>query len=189
MHVPMTNAATSGQAPLKGADGKYHIRILLAQWEIRAFDEVRMVQDHGVSLDPTVFGQNLEKQWLPYAVTGRMGSFDKNSTIDFTVFSKDVQHGFSINELGLAIASIRPTGQQTVGDPVSSGDLVWPNKDVTISAFCHIFCGLGHPDMKFKFVIGKGSFEAGPWIYWGVLGLNIALFAYVAYNIRKKITV
>lgn len=187
LHVPVVvDAASYGTPPTKSpVDGAYHVRILLQQWEIQAFDEVKVESILKIgNNDPFI-----PKAWLPYVHNNIWGSFEKNSTIFFDVYSKDVQHGFSINQLGLAIASIRPTGNQIVGQVVQSGKLQWPNKDLTIEAYCHIFCGLGHPDMKFKFVIGAGSPNYGLDLYYFAFAFNAIVFAAVGYSLIKKIVV
>lgn len=173
--------ASEGDDPVLGADGKYHIRIELSQWEIRAYDEVKAQQ-----IADDNYGGIKEQAYDDVETKHRMGSFDKGSTIVIEVYTTDVQHGFSINEMGVAIATIRPEPGEEFGAPRGT-EWVWPDEDITISAFCHIFCGLGHPDMKLKFVIGKGSVELGPPVFYAVIAINVIIFAFVGNKILNKL--
>ncbi len=158
-------SASEGSDPQKGDDGKYHIKIIASQWEFIAVDlETGKEYKH------------------------RIGSFEKGSTIVFEVVSKDVQHGFSVNELNIAVASRRPLPGEVEGAPTIV-EATLPNKDTTLSAFCQIFCGLGHPDMKIKITVADGSFwidEAGGFIFFGLIILNIGIFALFYRSIFKK---
>ncbi|MHA2249079.1 MAG: hypothetical protein ACXAD7_01895 [Candidatus Kariarchaeaceae archaeon] len=155
-------AVADGSDPVKSGDEKYHIKIITSQWEFVAVD------------------LNTSKEYKH-----RIGSFEKGSNIVFEIVSKDVQHGFSINELDLAVATNRPLPGEVEGAPTFV-EVVLPDEDITLSAFCHIFCGLGHPDMKIKFVVGEGSFEAGKYVFWGVIALNVIIFSIIARSIFLK---
>ncbi|OLS28753.1 MAG: hypothetical protein HeimC2_04830 [Candidatus Heimdallarchaeota archaeon LC_2] len=164
--------------PIKETDNQYYFRIETSQWEIKAFDLVRVRQEYGN--DPSL------NQIHEFEEKHRLGSFERGSTINFEVYSRDVQHGFSINEVGLAVATIRPKVGEVFGLPTLA-QIQWPDEDVTISAFCHIFCGLGHPDMKMKFVIGEGSEEYGPPLFYAIIAINVAILLFVANKIWNKI--
>jgi heme/copper-type cytochrome/quinol oxidase subunit 2 len=121
-----------------------------------------------------------------------MGSFEFGKFIEFELVSKDVQHGFSINELNIAAAANRLESGQDESTPVKipkTGEdpIKLPEKDVTLSAFCHIFCGLGHPDMKMKFVVGAGSKNWGPSVFYTIIALNVLIFGFVIRSIVIKI--
>ncbi len=180
LNTPITIAGEGGE-PVLGADGKYHYRIVLSQWEIRAYDKVKaqVIADEK-------YGGDIMQAYEEVEVKGRVGSFEKGSTMVIEVFTTDVQHGFSINEVGVAIASIRPEPGEEFGAPRGT-EFLWPNEDVTLSAFCHIFCGLGHPDMKLKFVIGEGSVELGPPVFYAVIVINVIIFAFVGNKILNKL--
>jgi len=178
LNAPTVNAKGDFLEP--ASDGKYYFRIVESQWEIRAYDMVKaqqIVNETGVDLD---------KAYEEVEAKGRVGPFPKGSTMVVTVVTTDVQHGFSINEVGVAIATIRPEPGEAFGAPTTA-EFQWPNEDVTISAFCHIFCGLGHPDMKLKFVIGKGSIELGPPVFYAIVVLNVIIFAFVGNKILNKL--
>ena len=117
------------------------------------------------------------------------------------MYSRDVQHGFSINELDLAVALNRPSagsefGQPTVAtvsltDEATDGTLSDSNTEsgITFSSYCHIFCGLGHPDMKVKFKLGGGSFEYGPIVFYAAIALNLGILGFTLRNILTKVAV
>ncbi|MCE7736001.1 MAG: hypothetical protein GPJ54_14055 [Candidatus Heimdallarchaeota archaeon] len=177
--------ASEGDDPVLGIDdNKYHIRIELSQWEIRAYDDVvaQQIADEKYGGDKAKAYDNDEVKEVKH----RMGSFERGSTIAIEVYTTDVQHGFSINEVGVAIATIRPEPGEEFGAPRGT-EWDWPDEDVTISAFCHIFCGLGHPDMKLKFVIGGGSDELGPPVFYAVIAINVIIFAFVGNKILNKL--
>ena len=164
--------------PIKQTDDQYYFRIETSQWEIKAFDLVRARQEYGATPSLEQIHEFEEKH--------RLGKFDRGSTMNFEVYSRDVQHGFSINEVDLAVATNRPGVGEIFGLPTLA-QIQWPDKDVTISAFCHIFCGLGHPDMKMKFVVGEGSEEYGPPLFYAIIAINVAILLVVANKIWNKI--
>jgi hypothetical protein len=184
--IPNVNAS-EGSTPVKNSQGIYQFRIETSQWEIKAYDMVvaeSMMAELGVTdleegFNEGKFGSIEQKH--------RVGKFEKSGIIEFFVYSRDVQHGFSINEIDVAIATIRPEPGQTFGAATRSGEITLPNEDVTMSAFCHIFCGLGHPDMKIKFLIGQGSDEYGPQLFYSVIVLNVLIFAFVVNKIWNKV--
>lgn len=81
-------------------------------------------------------------------------------TVRLVALSEDIQHGLAINELGINLA-LRPG--QVVRSPTVTVSL--PEGIYTIH--CSTFCGLGHPSMKAKLVVGTPSRppeSAAPWI-------------------------
>jgi heme/copper-type cytochrome/quinol oxidase subunit 2 len=166
---PQTTAA-SGPDPVL-VDDTYRVKIISSQWKFVAID--------------------LNSPEL-HEYSHSMGSFEFGKFIEFELVSKDVQHGFSLNELNIAVAANRLESGQDESTPVripKAGEdpIKLPEKDVTLSAFCHIFCGLGHPDMKMKFVIGAGSKNWGPTIFYAVVALNVLIFGFVIRSIVIKI--
>ena len=133
------------------------------------------------------------REWMPDAVV--------DDQIEFHLYSRDVQHGFSINELDLAVALNRPSAGSEFGQPtvatVSLTDEATDYKlsdsntesGITFSSYCHIFCGLGHPDMKVKFKLGGGSFEYGPIVFYAAIALNLGLLGFTLRNILTKVAV
>lgn len=178
----VTGAEGGHYLPLKNPDdNEYYYRIETSQWEIKAFDLVYAAKENGVSM-----GELELDQIHKFEEKHRVGKFDKGGVLNFEVYSRDVQHGFSINEVGLAISTNRPGVGEIFGAPTPAKvDL--PNKDVTMSAFCHIFCGLGHPDMKMKFVVGEGSVEYGPPLFYAIIAINVGILLFVGNKIWNKI--
>lgn len=81
-------------------------------------------------------------------------------TVRFVAQSEDIGHGFAINELGLNLPL-------RVGQKVRSPAVTVNLPEGTYEIQCSVFCGLGHPAMKGRLVVGAprprpGS--AAPWI-------------------------
>ncbi len=81
-------------------------------------------------------------------------------TVQFIVRSEDLRHGFSINELGLnlPLAPGRDTRSPAVRVDLPEG--IYP-------IHCSVFCGIGHPSMKARLVVGAPPPAPGsrlPWI-------------------------
>jgi len=81
-------------------------------------------------------------------------------TVQFIVRSEDLQHGFSINELGinLPLAPGRETRSPVVKVALPEG--IYP-------IHCSVFCGIGHPSMKARLVVGApppAPVSRLPWI-------------------------
>ena len=98
---------------------------------------------------------------------------DPGDTISFTVTSKDIMHGFSINELGVNLALMPDAG-------VAREVVIPPDMpEGTYTMYCSIFCGIGHPYMKGTIVIGGRGFEIGrilPYVATGVMAGMFATF-------------
>ncbi len=87
-------------------------------------------------------------------------------TVRLVALSDDIQHGLAINELGLHLP-LRP-GHVVRSQPVTVN---LPEGVYTIH--CSTFCGLGHPSMKAKLVVGSPARppeSLAPWIA-SLLGL------------------
>jgi cytochrome c oxidase subunit 2 len=81
-------------------------------------------------------------------------------TVQFIVWSEDLQHGFAINELRLNLPLV-------LGKGVRSPALTVGLPEGTYSIHCSVFCGIGHPSMKAKLVVGTpppSRAIALPWI-------------------------
>lgn len=76
-------------------------------------------------------------------------------TVRFVVTSQDVWHGFAINELdiNLTIPSEK-TVTKEVTIPSNAADKVF-------TSYCSVFCGLGHPYLKGKVIIGEPELFLG----------------------------
>lgn len=69
--------------------------------------------------------------------------------VKFTVTSMDVWHGFAINELGINLAI--PGGETVTSEVVIPADI----DDGMYTMYCSVFCGLGHPYLKGKVIVGN----------------------------------
>ena len=95
------------------------------------------------------------EQWSYAPAILKVNPGDK---IKFTVTSKDIMHGFSINELGINLALSPDVGvvyQAVIPQDMPPG---------TYTMYCSIFCGIGHPYMKGSILIGDPSFELGKFL-------------------------
>lgn len=101
--------------------------------------------------------------------------------VRFVVVSDDIKHGFAINELRLNLHLL--PGQE-VRSPMVDVNL----PDGTYAIHCSTFCGLGHPSMKAKLVVGTPGPEpaaAAPWIASALAAAAVAGLALVARS-RKE---
>lgn len=86
--------------------------------------------------------------------------------VSFNLTGKDVWHGFAINELGI---NLTIHGNETMTkEVVIPADLT----EGSYTMYCSVFCGLGHPYLKGRIIVGE------PKLFLGI-GLGRAL-PYVA---------
>lgn len=81
-------------------------------------------------------------------------------TVQFIVRSEDLRHGFSINELGLNLPLAPGRDMRSPAVKVDLPEGIYP-------IHCSVFCGLGHPSMKARLVVGAPPPAPGsrlPWI-------------------------
>lgn len=159
-----TNVATGGK------QRDYYIRIELSQWEVVAYD-LNLVEDLVLSGIP--YSEALELSKFT-----RKLSFEKNSRIHLQVFSLDVQHGISIPQSDIQQV-IERRDYSVYTFPVYI-DFTSPNEDTSYELSCHVYCGLGHSDMKFKFVFGEGSKEYGEIVFLGFVAINLLIFLFIS---------
>lgn len=76
-------------------------------------------------------------------------------TVRFTVTSLDMWHGFAINELGINLAI--PSRETVVSEAVIPADVA----DGVYTMYCSVFCGLGHPYLKGKVIVGNPKLFLG----------------------------
>jgi heme/copper-type cytochrome/quinol oxidase subunit 2 len=75
--------------------------------------------------------------------------------VRFVVTSKDVWHGFAINELDINLTvPSEKTVTKEVTIPSNAADKVY-------TMYCSVFCGLGHPYLKGKVIIGNPKMFLG----------------------------
>ena len=163
-------------------NGAYRLRIEASQWEYKIYDINRAAEDDR----DLEFTSDAVKDL--YLVRHRVVFNEKGADVQFNLYSRDVQHGFAVNELGILVATNRPGVGEEFGAPVQV-EFNTGNKDVTYSGFCHIFCGLGHPDMKLKFVIGAGSPETGKAVFYTILVINVGIFGFGLFKLADKMKV
>lgn len=101
-------------------------------------------------------------------------------TVRFSVLTEDIEHGFAINELGVNL-------QLRSGREVRSPEVKVNLPAGKYAIHCSIFCGIGHPSMKAKLVVGDPGPAPGsraPWIA-SLLSLAAAT-AFGAFAARRR---
>ncbi len=94
-------------------------------------------------------------------------------TVRFIVTSEDITHGFAINELGINIP-LSP-GVAVAREVVIPPDIA----DGTYTMYCSVFCGIGHPYMKGRVIVGAPGADIGkilPYIATTVMAGMFATF-------------
>lgn len=171
--------AAEGDLPLISDDGKYHLQIVMYQWQFNVFN----LQEDESLLDAIEKGNQIASS----GPEGIVGPFSTGTEIVFEVYSRDVQHGFSINTLEIALATNRPEPGEFLGKKISVSTVL-PSEPALLEAYCHIFCGLGHPDEKMSFQVGGDIAESDS------LELPVLVFPLVftlitmVYITRKQLT-
>jgi heme/copper-type cytochrome/quinol oxidase subunit 2 len=102
--------------------------------------------------------------------------------VRFVVVSDDIKHGFAINELRLNL-------QLLPGQEVRSPMLEVTLPEGTYAIHCSTFCGLGHPSMKAKLVVGTPGPEpaaAAPWVASALAAAAVAGVALVARSRKER---
>jgi heme/copper-type cytochrome/quinol oxidase subunit 2 len=103
-------------------------------------------------------------------------------TVRFVVRTDDIKHGFAVNELGINL-ELRP------GEETRSPTLVVALPEGVYPIHCSAFCGLGHPSMKGKLVVGTPRADAGlrrPWIASLLAAAMVAGFTLVVGRARGR---
>jgi cytochrome c oxidase subunit II len=94
-------------------------------------------------------------------------------TVRFVASSEDMRHGFAIGPLGVNLA-LHP------GREVRSAEVGVTLPEGIYTIHCSVFCGLGHPSMKAKLVVGVPPPAPGgamPWIASLAVSVLVAAFA------------
>lgn len=135
--------------PVGGVDRPYYFRIELSQWSIKVIDLNRIE-------DLMLEGNSLKFSYDQSTYVNYMGKLERGSRVFFQIYSLDVQHGFLINELDIHISILESTDNIDSTIPYFY-DFTLPETDISISAYCQVYCGLGHSNMKIRFDVGDGE--------------------------------
>ena len=125
------------------------------------------VVDEGVFKDGVREFEMTGQQWV---FKPKIIKVDPGDMVKFHVNSKDITHGFAINELGVN----RPLYPQK-----QTLQVVIP-KDMPVGThtlYCSIFCGIGHPYMKATIIVGEPGFEIGKFLPYVASLATVGLFA------------
>ncbi|MCE7736380.1 MAG: hypothetical protein GPJ54_15985 [Candidatus Heimdallarchaeota archaeon] len=169
--------------PVGGVDRPYYFRIELSQWSIKVIDLNRIE-------DLMLEGNSLSFAYSQSTYLDYMGKLEKGSKVFFQVYSLDVQHGFLINELDIHISILESTENIDSTIPYFY-DFTLPDTDISISAYCQVYCGLGHSNMKIRFDVGHGVPNNGiNWFNFYLIfnPLIVILFIFLIYSpIKRKV--
>jgi cytochrome c oxidase subunit 2 len=102
-------------------------------------------------------------------------------TVRFVALSEDIGHGFAINELGLNLP-LRP------GQPIRSPAVTVNLPEGAYEIHCSVFCGLGHPAMKARLIVGASRAAAGaaaPWLA-SLAAVGAAAVGVAAGTLRRR---
>lgn len=169
--------------PVGDKDRPYYFRIELSQWSIKVIDLNRVE-------DLMLEGNSLSFAYSQSTYHDYMGKLEKGSKVFFQVYSLDVQHGFLINELDIHISILESTENIDSTVPYFY-DFILPNNDISISAYCQVYCGLGHSNMKIRFDVGDGEPSYGKnWfnLFLIINPLIVILFIFLIYSpIKRKV--
>lgn len=143
------NQGKSEIGPLRDHEGSYHILIISSRWEFEFIDlvEASLILEIELEMIEEYFNESREISNYGDSITLFTGS-----EVQFYIVSSDVQHGVAINALSMNIATIRPQPGSEFGDPIYVITTL-PSEPTSIEGFCHIFCGLGHPNQTFSLEI------------------------------------
>ena len=135
-----------------------------------AYGVLRMtggVVDEGVFKDGVREFEMTGAQWV---FKPKIIKVDPGDRVRFHVNSKDITHGFAINELGVnrPLYPQKQTLQVVIPKDMPEG---------THTLYCSIFCGIGHPYMKATIIVGEPGFEIGKFLPYVASLATVGLFA------------
>ncbi len=108
--------------------------------------------EEGEFVDGAVQFRIVARQWSFEPAIIKVNPGDR---VRFILTSMDISHGFSINELGINLA-LNPE-KDTIRTVVIPPDIA----DGVYAMYCSVFCGIGHPYMKGKIIIGDPELFLG----------------------------
>ena len=108
--------------------------------------------DEGVLTDGVREFRIAASQWsfVPGSIKVNPGE-----TVRFIVTSVDITHGFAINEMDINLP-LSP-GREVAREVVIPSDI----PEGTYTMYCSIFCGIGHPYMKGRIIVGAPGLGMG----------------------------
>jgi heme/copper-type cytochrome/quinol oxidase subunit 2 len=110
------------------------------------------VVDKGGFADGAIQFRIVERQWSFEPAIIKVNPGDR---VRLILTSMDISHGFSINELDINLA-LSPE-EETVREVVIPPDIA----EGVYTMYCSVFCGIGHPYMKGKIIIGDPELFLG----------------------------
>ncbi len=182
--IYITNIDTKNtNEPVGGIDRPYYFRIELSQWTIKLIDLNRIE-------DLALQGYPLKKAFSESTYIDHISGLEKGSQVFFQIYSLDVQHGISINDLDINISGLEPTYEIESTIPTFY-DFYLPDYDTSFTAYCHVYCGLGHSNMKLTFDIGNGDPQYGKLLvnmFIILIAVIAAIFSYLLSSpIKRKV--
>jgi cytochrome c oxidase subunit 2 len=99
----------------------------------------------GVPVDGATEFRILAQQWYYNPANIKVNPGD---TVRFILTSQDLTHGFAMNELGINLSL--PPGVDVTHEIVIPPDMA----EGAYTMYCSIFCGIGHPYLKGKIIVG-----------------------------------
>ncbi|MHA2277608.1 MAG: hypothetical protein ACXAC2_17650, partial [Candidatus Kariarchaeaceae archaeon] len=176
-----TNKEETVLDPVGGKERPYYFRIELFQWSMKVVD-LNRIED--MALAGSTINEALEKStYYDY-----LGKLEKGSQVFLQIYSLDVQHGISINELDISISIMDRTEDITSTIP-DFYDFYLPDYDKSVTAFCQIYCGLGHSNMKIRIDIGEGDPSYGKQVFQFFIFMSsilVLLFSYLITSPLKR---
>lgn len=135
----------------------------------------------GVLVDGAVEFRIVERQWSFEPAVIKVNPGDR---VRFILTSMDISHGFSINELGINQA-LSPE-EEMIREVVIPADIA----DGVYAMYCSVFCGIGHPYMKGKIIIGDPELFLGVGLgrilpYMATLVMAVAFAAIIVIERRR----
>jgi heme/copper-type cytochrome/quinol oxidase subunit 2 len=122
------------------------------------------------------------QQWSYKPAVIKVNPGDK---VRFNITSLDMWHGFAINELNV---NLTIPGEKTVTKDVDISSNMSPG---VYTMYCSVFCGLGHPYLKGKMIVGNPKLFLGIGVdrampYLATIGM-VSVFAAAIIIERKRV--
>jgi len=174
----MPTVAQDTQANIDLKNDTYHIMLIARNFNFTVIDinHKTTLMNQGVS-EAQAINQS--------SFVGNLTNLAYGKTLLIEAKSAQDEHGFFIEKLGVEFDLKGPGNNETYG-PTSTKTTTLPTTDVTMRAYCNIFCGVGHDTMAFYISVGHGSSYSGNgWeIFLNpyVIGLGV-IFVVVSYAI------